>query len=210
MNRALALIEEVVTGARARDVIEAVGKELFHTTSFAALPKILSSMQLKPREGFISFSEVPWYGDIRSTDATLVFALPSFKSQLLKVDYSPDWYERYKEQAAYIAGEGWREQFTLDDYVSEDDIDPETGDIDPDVEEAAYDDAQYAAFEAKSEEREWVTKNENQSVKFDAASLLRIIVRSPSDVEHTEQVMRKLGLQVLVKPLARARSHRAA
>ena len=107
-----------------------------------------------------------------------------------------------EDQAAYIAGEGWREQFTLDDYVSEDDIDPETGDVDSDVEEAAYDEAQFASFEAKDAEREWVSRHEGQLIKFTSTDVLRIVVRDPSQMEHTQQVLRKLGWQIPVKPLA--------
>jgi hypothetical protein len=197
------MIQESTRDVLSSLLLEKRERTFFHTTSFKSLPQILKSMQLKPKNidnPFVSFSEVPYFGDISGNDVVLAFKLNNMKPQLLQVEYDEDFYERYREQAAYIAGEGWREQFIIDDYVDPDDYD-EWGDIDPDVEEAAYREAELASFEAKSGEREWVSKREGQPVKFKADDVAIILVKNAALTNTVKEMVDKLGLNIEVGAL---------
>jgi len=94
----------------------ATGRWLFHTTSLGAMQSILAEKRLVGKP-FISFSEIPWYSDISGKDCTLVFHASAMMPHLMKVEYNEDWFDRFPDQANYIAGEGWHDQFTMPDYL---------------------------------------------------------------------------------------------
>jgi hypothetical protein len=125
---------------------------LYHTTSFAAADDIKTGGQVKPKDydSFVSFSEEPFRGDISANEVTLKVEVDP--SLVEKVEYTKNWYRKHTDQAAYIAGEGWREQFTYPE-----DIYDEEGEADPDAEEQAYDEAQLESFLYKSGENEWIS-----------------------------------------------------
>lgn len=184
-------------------LIEKRERTFFHTTSFKALPQILKSLQLKPKNvdnPFVSFSEVPYFGDISGNDVVIAFKLDRLKPQLLQVEYTENWYDKHREQAGYIAGEGWREQFNLDDYIDPDNYD-EFGDVDPEQEEEAYRDAELQSFLFKDKEREWVSKREGQVVTFKANDVAILLIKNVTLVNTVKEMVDKLGLNIEVGAL---------
>lgn len=191
------MIQESTLEVLSSLLLEKRERTFFHTTSFKALPQILKSLQLKPKNTdnpFVSFSEVPYFGDISGNDIVIAFKLDKLKPQLLQVEYTEDWYDKHREQAGYIAGEGWREQFNLDDY-------DEFGDVDPDQEEEAYRDAELQSFLYKDKEREWVSKREGQAVIFKADDVAILLVKNVALVNTVKEMMDKLGLNIEVGAL---------
>ena len=187
------LIARVRAGSAASLVLleAAAGRELYHTTTFRAAQQILRSGALKPGgidKPFVSFSERPIKaGDISGNDVVLVFSLPELASQVMKVEYTERWYDRYPEHAAYIAGEGWRDQYQPPDYLFEppDDLDPEEAlwwepDEDDLAQEERY--AELQSFLAKRDEREYISKHEHMPVKFPPRALLRVLAIDRSQV----------------------------
>lgn len=180
---------------------EAKGRFLYHTTSMSALASILNQKTLKPLsgEGFISFSETPFTGDIRGNDVTLAFDLQKLANKLLKVRYDEAWYNSHEEQAAYIAGEGWREQFVLPDYLFDPppDIPPDEADFwepEPEEIEAAERDAEIDAFLAKDREREWITRRAGEKVKFSKDDLEGVLVQRTGDEGRAMKMLDKTGM----------------
>lgn len=182
------------------------GQWLFHTTSFSALDDILRAGHLKPKnsESFISLSENPHFGDISGDDVVLVFDKRELLPHVMQVEYDEDWYDKHPEHAAYIAGEGWREQYTAPDYEDYPDYDPddEFWEPDPDDEEAFYRAAEVEAFTVKHGEREWITKT-SRPLPLDA--LHRVLIKNPAHVAGATEYVRKTGASVPVLPLAKAR-----
>jgi hypothetical protein len=126
---------------------------LFHTTSFRRAEEYKNQGFITPKnlDSFVSFSESPFSGDISENEITLKVEVDP--SHVEQVQYNERWYKDHQEQAAYIAGEGWPEQFEYPE-----DIYDEEGEADPGAEEAAYAEAELYAFLDKSNEREWISK----------------------------------------------------
>lgn len=182
---------------------------LFHTTSLGGLRGILRDGKIKASgdPSFVSFSEIPFFGDISGSEVVLAFDRNAIKNQLIKVNYDEYWYDKHSAQASYIAGEGWREQFNLDDWIDPEDID-EDGWIEPDIEEDAWSQAELLAFMDKEGEREWVTKRENQPVKFNEGHIRVLLVVSSSNVPYVEKLVDSLGLSIPVQVLSSRRYSR--
>jgi len=187
-----------------RQICEVKSSELFHTTSFEGLLGILKDKKLKSRNinnSFISFSEVPYLGDISGNDIVLVFNRNKLRNQLIKVEYTKKWYEQYTDQAAYIAGEGWLAQFDIDDWIDSDDIDIETGEVDSDVENEVYAQAEMQAFLDKSSEKEWITRQEMQPVSFDYDDIYVILVPDRTKIDMVKSWLDDLGINIKIKSL---------
>ena len=167
--------------------------KLYHTTSLGNLGDIIEAGVLNT-ERYVSLSEQPLlYGDISGTDLVIVFNAAALMQHLMQVRYDPAWAAQYPEHADYIAGEGWREQYS---YEPPDDEDPDWAD--DDAYEEDYAAAQQDAFEAKSEEREWISKLETQPVPFQPADIVGVIVRDPQNVPAVQQVLQQHGIHAPV------------
>ena len=168
---------------------------LYHATSWRVAQLILRSGSLHPGfEGFVSFSEDPLFrGDISSSEVVLVFDPVKLRSQLLKVQYTEDWYHQHPDQSRYIAGEGWREQHV----TPEDCYDEEFGEIDDDCEERAYLEAELDSFLYKSNEKEWLSKEEGKSVAIMGA-LAGLLVSKPAEVIQGKDLLAKYNLDLPV------------
>lgn len=135
---------------------------LYHTTSLEAAEKIIESGTLIPKDqdAFVSFSSEPIHGgDIEGNDVILKVKKPD---DVMKVKYNEDWFEKYPEHAAYIAGEGWQEQFEF----SMDTLDEE-GFPDPDKEEEEFLEGMFEAFIMKEPEQEWISIEQGESVHIE-------------------------------------------
>ena len=129
----------------------------FHTTSLRAIPSILSNAALSGGP-FVSLAAgQPIYNDIRANRpfAVIAFQRDKLAENLLEVQYNDNWYNQHNDHAAYIAGEGWREQ-----YEEPEDAYDQDGWADDEYLTDDYDRAQREAFWSKSEEKEWVGKDE--------------------------------------------------
>jgi len=180
------------------------GKLLYHTTSMGVLEKILESRVLRPKnyDSVVSFSEIPFMGDISGNDATLVFNAAKMP-QVEKVVYTKAWYDDNPELAGYVAGEGWREQYEPPEWLyepPEDWDEEEDGDWEPDSDDeaAAYREAELFAFLDKSNEKEWLTTEMGEPVRFRDDALVAILVERRM-VEAVQDLVDELGLEVEVK-----------
>ena len=182
------------------------GLWLFHTTSFSSLDDILRAGHLKPKDngGYISFSEKPHFSDISGKDVVLVFDRRAVLPFVEQVSYDEEWFDAHNEQALYIAGEGWREQYTAPDYDQFSDYDPddEVWEPDPDEEAAFERDAALQAFLDKSDEREWVSKS---SRTIPLTGLQRVIVANPAAMDRARDIVVDLGFTGPIMPMATAR-----
>lgn len=157
---------------------------LWHTTSYGGLQDILKSLQVEPRtsEDYVSFSDQPlFHGDIRHKQVALGFVPQAMSGQLEPVEYSEDWYDEHRAQARYIAGEGWREQYTEPEWLWEppDGWDEERdGQWEPEEEdvEAAEREAELDAFQAHENEHESISREPGEAVKFQPRELVKILV----------------------------------
>jgi len=153
-------------------------KYLFHTTSLPGLLSIMGSHSVQSEAPFVSFSEIPHVGDISHNDVVIVFKHSKLAPQLLQVDYTEDWYNKHPEQAAYVAGEGWLEQFIYPEECIDKD-----GFEDEECMEEAYKEGEISSFLFKSDEREWVSKEEDHPVTFDPEAVDRILVVDERQVD---------------------------
>ena len=172
-------------------------KYLYHTTSLHGLLGILKSLTVEPRGDFVSFSEVPLVGDIRANEVTLSFDANALIPQLEKVRYTEAWFNEHPEQGAYVAGEGWREQFTEpeDCYKTDDDGWEEADD---ECLEQAYHDAEFQSFMYKENEREWVSRSDGAIISFPPKSVHEILVSDPRQVDAVEAVLEETHFNVRV------------
>jgi hypothetical protein len=141
---------------------------------------------------FVSFGERPYFGDIRHNEAVLVFDRKAL-SDVMKVEYNEQWFDRYPDQGAYIAGEGWHAQYEPPPECFEYDEEEGWEEEDEECLQAAYHDAEVGAFMAKSDEREWISKREHQPVKFRPEYITGVLLKKGS-VEAMEKELWKLGL----------------
>lgn len=125
---------------------------LYHTTSFDAAEAIKESGVIQPKnyDSFVSFAEDPFTGDISANDVTLKVEVDP--ASVEKVEYTKRWYKKHPEQASYIAGEGWIEQFEYPDTDDEDE------------QEEAFSQAQLESFLWKANEKEWISKTPGEPV----------------------------------------------
>ena len=146
---------------------------LHHTTSVDALERILREGALKPKgfDGFVSFSETAVLHDIAAAEVTLVIERDALAEHLDRVIYSESWFDGHREQAGYIAGEGWREQFVLPDDL---DWDAEEAE---EAEEAAWRDGELDAFLAKSGEREHVSRAAGEPLPIPPAAIVAVVIQ---------------------------------
>jgi ribulose bisphosphate carboxylase small subunit len=82
---------------------------------------------------------------------------------VIQVKYTERWAEEYSEQAAYIAGEGWIEQFEYSEDVMEEDEEGEMWENE-DLMAAEYAEAQMEAFLYKRDEQEWISAEQGAEV----------------------------------------------
>jgi len=159
---------------------------LFHTTSVSALKGILRDGRLIPGGGgFVSFSAVPLTStDISGNDVVLVFSKSSLASQVEEVRYTEPWYIANPEKASYIAGTGWIEQ-----YVEPEECYDDEDWADEDCLEEAYAQAEFDAFFWKSDEQEWISRNEGRNVRFEPKDLKAIQVVRPSEMVRANAVL---------------------
>jgi hypothetical protein len=171
------------------------GALFFHTTSLRAVPAILEERSLVGGP-FVSLAAgQPVYNDIRASSpfAVIAFHRANLAQHLMEVQYHDDWYNQNQDHAAYIAGEGWREQ-----YEEPEDAYDEDGWSDDDYLAEDYDRAQNDAFQAKSGENEWVGKNEGD-LPFDPQRDIAFIqVDNERSAAWLREQLTYLGLQVPV------------
>ena len=160
-------------------------QSLYHTTSPAVAFEILSTHEVRPKlDGFVSFSLKPNLYDIQAHGAVLVFDLRKLYGQLEPVEYTEAWAEANPDQARYIAGEGWSEQF---EYQSDGDDEED----DDDGYERAYADAELEAFLQKADEDEWISLQAGVPVKFTPDAVTGLILNE-IDAE-TQQELQSMG-----------------
>jgi hypothetical protein len=159
---------------------------LYHTTDPYSAEQILSHRQLQPKnnESFVSLSRRPHLHDIQAHGCCLVFDGRMLSDQLDEVDYSETWAEAHPAQVAYIAGEGWVEQWEAPEP-------DEDGWEDEDAHEEAYRYAEQDAFFSKSDEDEFISKQAGQPVRFLVTAVLMILVENPDD--EWRELLDKLG-----------------
>jgi hypothetical protein len=159
---------------------------LYHTTSPGAAFEILQAGELRPKaDGFVSLSEKPHLHDIQAHGAAIIFDLRKLYAQLEPVEYSEAWAHTHAEQARYIAGEGWSEQF---EYQS-DDADEDEGDDDRYEEEYAA--AEIEAFLQKSDEAEWISLHPGTPIRFRPDAVTGLIIGGIDD--ETRADLAKIG-----------------
>lgn len=166
-----------------------MSKQLYHTTSLPGLLSILQSHTVEPGADFVSFSEVPVLGDITANEVTLVFDALTLAPQLMKVQYTEEWFNEHPEQGSYIAGDGWQEQ-----YVEPEDcyaLDDESGfeEADDECLDKAWRAAELESFLFKSDEREWVSKSEGVGVGFSPKAVKEVLVADPRQTDAVEGVL---------------------
>lgn len=160
--------------------------ELFHTTSIQGLQGILQSGELRGHP-FVSLSEIPYIGDISFNDVTMVFDAATFGDKIEKVEYTKKWYDKHGEQASYIAGDGWIEQ-----YQAPEDCFDEEGWEDSDCSDLAYKEAEFDSFRYKDKEQEWLGKRRGD-LPFPKEAVLRVIVHKDRALAMVEEVLNSLG-----------------
>jgi hypothetical protein len=176
-------------------VVTAGAAQLYHTTSLKNLLSIIRQQKLTPGSmdtAFVSFGERPYFGDISHNEAVLVFDRKAL-SDVMKVEYNERWFDRYPDQGAYIAGEGWHEQYEPPPECFEYDEEEDWEEEDEECLQEAYHAAEVGAFMAKSDEREWISKREHQPVKFRPEHITGVLLKKGS-VEAMEKELWKLGL----------------
>jgi hypothetical protein len=140
---------------RAWELNESFESVVYHTTSSINAKNIMDTGIIKPRDGesFVSFSKKPFTGDISHNEVTLKINSSNIASDIMEVIYTEQWYEKYTDHAAYIAGEGWKDQFITPDECYDDE-----GEEDTDCYNQAYRDAELDSFLWKKNEEELISK----------------------------------------------------
>ena len=136
----------------------------------------------------MSFSSVPFSStELSGNEAILVFGRQALSGHVEQVKYTEPWYIANPEKAAYIAGEGWEQQYTDPDECFDDE-----GWSDDDCLEEARAQAEYDSFAWKSDEQEWISKQEGSPVRFRPSDLKSIQAVRPSDVANIQIILDKL------------------
>jgi len=142
---------------------------LYHTTSREGFESIKADGVLKPKddEGFVSFSAEPVKGgDIEGDDVVFEVEMPE---GVMKVEYTEEWFEKYPEHAAYIAGEGWEQQFEYSNATID-----EFGFTIEEEEEAEFDDALLDAFLVKGTEEEWISIEPGKEIPIEMVDVEKV------------------------------------
>jgi hypothetical protein len=160
---------------------------LYHTTSLGALEAILDERRLAGGD-FVSLSEIPFVGDIRANDVSLGFAADCFAHAVRKVRYTRAWYDENPEDAAYIAGDGWREQF-----VTPDDCYDDEGEVDEGCEAEAYAAAEFEAFIDKAREREWLSVE--SVLPFALEHIVEVVVHNQRQADAVARIVERFGVK---------------
>ena len=173
-------------------------KKLYHTTSLPGMMSILQSHKVEPGSDFVSFSEIPSLSDIAANEVTLVFDAAALQSQLTKVQYTEEWFNEHPEQGAYIAGEGWQEQYTEPEECYE--LDEESGweERDDECLDKAWRAAELESFLYKADEREWVSNSEGVGIGFSPQQLKEVLVSDPRQIDAVEGVLDETKFSVPV------------
>mgnify|MGYP000635370297 CR=1 FL=1 len=160
--------------------IAASVKWLFHTTSWKALDSILRSKML--RGEYVSLSENPFLSDIRATEVALKLDASKLHN-VQKVQYTEEWYKQHPTEAAYIAGDGWREQFSYDGVED-----------DTEAEEAVYREAELESFLHKTGELEWIADGD---LDIDGAIVALVLLTEnlERDKERAENLAKDLPIE---------------
>lgn len=146
---------------------------LFHTTGLHTALDILTAGEVLANP-FVSFSAgSPVYSDISASApfVAIAFRYMPVALQLAEVAYTDEWYTAHREQAAYIAGEGWDQQYTEPDEAYDED-----GWSDDEMLAEYYSVAECSAFTCKSDEREWVSEQEGYPVTFDIGADIEYLI----------------------------------
>lgn len=166
---------------------------IYYTTSLLEALKILETGFIQPKDtkSFVLFSEKPKEGDV-----TFVFDLSAIKEELVKVQYTESWFHRFPEHASFIAGEEWRNQFKLEDWLQEEDFD-ETGEIDHETEAMAYLLAEIQAFKDKEPEQAkdyfvWMSKRTGKSMPL--KGLLKVKAKRGKELLGSQLKLMKISL----------------
>jgi hypothetical protein len=182
-------------------IFEVVTPTLLHHTTLAySASEILEQGCLRPKnyDSFVSLSVGEYVHDITGHHVTLIFKPAGFGDQLMEVEYSEDWAAAHPEQAGYIAGEGWAEQYQDPEDLFEppDDLDPEEAEFwepdEDDVEDARHA-AEVEAFLCKSGEEEWISREAGQPVTFRPEAVIGLIVRNGADLQEWRRDLDALG-----------------
>jgi len=169
---------------------------LYRTVSWSGLERMLTIDSATPKheESFVSFSEIPFVGDISSNTVTVAVKRPN---GVEKVSYTEQWFRQHEEQGRYIAGEGWGEQFVLPDECFD-----EEGEEDEECVEQAYMEAEIDAFLVKGEEREWISKIMGEAIKVE---IIQIIVYDKKDIKKAEECLTKKKVNIPIKLISQVR-----
>jgi ADP-ribose pyrophosphatase YjhB (NUDIX family) len=153
---------------------------------------------VEPQGDYVSFSEIPVVGDIRANEVTLVFDARAIEPQLEQVQYTEEWYNEHPDQAAYVAGEGWQEQYTEPEECY--DVDEESGweERDDECLQEHWRAAELESFLFKSDEREWVSRGDSVDVAFSPNALKEILVADPRQIDAVEAVLDETHFDVKV------------
>lgn len=182
-NNLKILVENVVTEVLRKG-------NLFHTTNWKSLEGILRSGVLRPDafDKFVSFAPAPFFGDISGNDVTLEVQPPA---NVMPVEYTKRWFNKYREHASYVAGEGWYDQFV----VPEECYDEEFKEYNEECEAQAWLEAEFTAFIVKREEKEWISTEPGEDVP--------IIIRTiwVKDASGAEVVRRLSGTEYPIRKL---------
>lgn len=179
-------------------------KYLFHTTDFKSFANILKKQHLRPSDdGFISFSEKPFVGDISGNDISIAFDFSSIKDKVEKVEYTKEWADKNPEKVSYIAGEGWVEQFNVEEWINpsqwdeeEQEYYEEEGEIPRWAEDEAYLAAETESFLFKENEMEWVSK-EKQPIHFGKKDIKGYVLFNKGLKKEVERVLNYLNFESL-------------
>jgi len=185
---------------------------LYHTTSFRAMEAILREGALRPggAEGFVSLSGRVVVGDISGRDVTLVVDPDAVAGMLMRVEYDEAWFDAHPEHAAYVAGDGWRSQFSPPDSLH---APPDGWDEgadgeywpDDDAEAAAWREGELDAFLAKEDEDEFVTREPGAPLPLPPGAVLALVVHGPDGAAGlVEEALDRLGLDIEVRAAADA------
>lgn len=185
-----------------------MSKVLYHTTSWSGLAGILEAMELRPRRdaAFVSLAQRPVVGgDIRANDVVLELDAQLLGDQVQPVQYTKAWYRQHPEHAAYIAGEGWVEQYVAPDDCFEYDEESDEEIEDQDCLDEAREQAEIQAFLDKRGEQEWISVQPYASVVLGSA-VTRILVTTPHDIDLALRIVRQHDPTVPVESMNHSRT----
>jgi hypothetical protein len=163
---------QMVESKQEEPLEEVYGDWLFHTTGMRrgidSLIEIAKSQELRPEEGYVSFSEAgprTFMGEF-----VLVFRKRTIAPQLTKVQYTEAWARANPGKASYVTG-NWRGR-------------------DEDFEEWLHD--VVSSFHDLNHEREWISKTRNTRFPFSSGALVAVLCRDGYEVRKVRKIMADL------------------